>query len=210
MILEAYRDLLPRCSRVAHSVHGCLANRPGVPLLAVVPRKPERFDEVARLIAGAGFACIRRSACPDGLASPPYADSAVVLGDTMGELRKFYSLADVVFVGRSLVPLGGSDPMEVAALGKPIVVGPHMENFESPVNSLRDADAIRVVETAPALSSLVSELLADAEERKRLGAAARDVVLRSQGATQRTVDRLVRLLAEAGRRADGTMGKRSL
>ena len=122
----------------------------------------------------------------------------MILGDTMGELRKFYSLADVVFVGRSLVPLGGSDPMEVAALGKPIVAGPHMENFESPVSLLSAADAIRIVQTAADLPSVIGELLADSFARARLGAEAREVVLRNQGATQHTADRLVRLMSVVG------------
>ena len=173
------------------------------PVLILVPRKPERFDEVARLIANVGFTCVRRSLRPDGTRLATYSEGSVVLGDTMGELRKFYSLADVVFVGRSLVRLGGSDPMEVAALGKPIVTGPHMENFESPVSLLRGADAIRVVETADDLPSVIGELLADSSTRARLGAAAREVVLRNQGATQRTADRLVRLIGETGRMRRG-------
>jgi len=175
-----------------------------IPILVLVPRKPERFDEVARLVADAGFTCVRRSQRPDGTrVATDSAGGGVVLGDTMGELRKFYSLADVVFVGRSLVPLGGSDPMEVAALGKPIVTGPHMENFESAVNSLRSADAIRVVQTADELSAVIGELLADSSTRARLGAAAREVVLRNQGATQRTADRLVRLIGETRRKPCG-------
>jgi len=182
---------------------GPVACAPGsdckVPVLVLVPRKPERFEEVARSIADAGFVCIRRSQRPDGTRVATDSGGSVVLGDTMGELRKFYSLADVVFVGRSLVPLGGSDPMEVAALGKPIVVGPHMENFESAVSLLRSADAIRVVETADDLPSVIGELLADSSARARLGAAAREVVLRNQGATQRTADRLVRLMPFVGR-----------
>jgi 3-deoxy-D-manno-octulosonic-acid transferase len=169
------------------------------PVLILVPRKPERFDEVARLIANAGFTCVRRSLRPDGTRLATYSEDSVVLGDTMGELRKFYSLADVVFVGRSLVPLGGSDPMEVAALAKPIIVGQHFDNFESAVNSLRSAEAIRVLDTADDLPSVIGELLSDSTARARLGAAAREVVLRNQGATRRTADRLVRLMPVAGR-----------
>jgi 3-deoxy-D-manno-octulosonic-acid transferase len=203
IILNAYRDVLSQCNRVAHDVHGRSINEPGAPRLVIVPRKPERFNEVGRLIEAAGFACVRRSLRPDDLAGGPCTDSAVILGDTMGELRKFYSLADVVFVGRSLVSMGGSDPMEVAALGKPIVVGPHMENFESPVSVLRDAGAIRMVQSADTLASVIGELLGDATTRKRMGAAARAVVLEHQGATQRTVDQLVRLMAGAGPSAHG-------
>lgn len=205
-ILNAYRDLLSRCNRVAQNVHGSPANEPGVPRLVIVPRKPERFGEVARLVEDAGFPCVRRSLRPDGVEGAACADSAIILGDTMGELRKFYTLADVVFVGRSLVPMGGSDPMEVAALGKPIVIGPHMENFESPANVLREAGAICIAPTGGALARVVGELLGDAPKRERMAAAARRVVLEHQGATRRTVDQLVRLMAEAGQSTSGHTG----
>lgn len=165
------------------------------PVLVLVPRKPERFEEVARLIMAGGFDCVRRCQRPDG--TRVAADSAglrVVLGDTMGELRKFYSLADVVFIGRSLVALGGSDPMEVAALGKPIVTGPHMENFESPVSLLREAGALRVVESAHELAAVIGDLLADTSMREQMGAAAKESVLRNQGATKRTAEQLVGLI----------------
>ena len=117
-----------------------------------------------------------------------------MLGDTMGELRKFYSLADVVFVGRSLVAMGGSDPMEVAALEKPMIVGPYMDNFRLPVEALREADAIRVVDSAKSLASQVTAILEDPSLAAGLGSRARDVVIRNQGATERTADGIVRLL----------------
>lgn len=174
------------------------------PALVIVPRKPERFDEVAAKMETAGFVCVRRSRRPDGFGGAsteqPSGREAVFLGDTIGELRKFYSLADVVFVGRSLVPMGGSDPIEVAALGKPIVAGPHMENFEAAVADLKAAGALRTATTDGELASVVTELLSDAARRNKMGERARDVVLRNQGATQRTVSRLVDLFHEARRR----------
>ena len=221
MLLDAYRTIVRVCANqsrererpdddgvaAAPRSDRPIASGPGsdtrTPVLVLVPRKPERFEEVARFIADAGFAYVRRSVRPDGTRVATGSGGSVVLGDTMGELRKFYALADVVFVGRSLVPLGGSDPMEVAALGKPIVTGPHMENFESPVGLLRNADAIRIVETADDLSSVIGELLSDSSARARLGAAAREVVLRNQGATKRTTDRLVRLINETGSMSRG-------
>ena len=121
-------------------------------------------------------------------------ENGVVLGDTMGELRRFYALADVVFVGRTLVPMGGSDPMEVAALGKAMVVGPHTDNFQMPIDALRRADAVRVIESADALPALVRELLNDVALRRSLADRARKVVLENQGATARTVDRLIDIL----------------
>ncbi len=112
----------------------------------------------------------------------------------MGELRKFYSLAAVVFVGRTLVPLGGSDPMEVAALGRPIVVGPHTDNFQLPVEALRDADAIRTVDSGDTLAHVIAAVLRDKAPAEALGSRARQVVINNQGATQRTADAIVRVL----------------
>ena len=182
ILLKAYRRLLADRSQEPRT------------LLVLVPRKPERFEEVASLIQQAGFTCVRRSQRPDGVAGDPCEDTAVVLGDTMGELRKFYALANVVFVGRTLVPLGGSDPMEVAALGKPIVVGPHTENFSLPVRALREANAIRVLESADSLVETIRSILDDPSLAQSLGSRARETVIRNRGATGRTADRLVRLL----------------
>jgi len=173
--------------------------------LAIVPRKPERFDEVAAMIEQAGYMCIRRSRCPDGtradMGGPsepgptPPAEAAkagrrVFLGDTMGELRKFYALADVVFVGRSLVPMGGSDVMEASALAKPLLVGPYTENFRDAVDRLRAADAVVTVRDAHTLAEAIARILHDTALASRLGTAARTVVRANQGATCRTVARL--------------------
>ncbi len=200
LILGAYGQLVRDWPAPAKRVHAGSARESdtGPPILVLVPRKPERFDEVARLIERAGFACLRRSNHRDGTVRENRPESAVVLGDTMGELRKFYSLADVVFVGRTLVPMGGSDPMEVAALGKPIVVGPYTDNFQLPVTALAQEDAIRTVQTVQALPNLVGDILGNAPLAKELGAHAREVVIRNQGATDRTAERIVRLLESTG------------
>ena len=197
MILDAYRRLLRMSNGERRIANGKpqhdIRHSTFYMLLAIIPRKPERFEEVARVIDRAGFTCIRRSDHHDGTEwqSQDALDSAtpvVLLGDTMGELRKFYSLANVVFVGRSLVPLGGSDPMEVAALGKPIIVGPHTDNFRLPVEALHAADAIRIIESAEMLSAVVRAILSDGPLAERLGACARRVVIENQGATCRTAD----------------------
>lgn len=215
--LEAYRRLL-----VPH---------PGVQLV-LVPRKPERFDEVAEMIERVGFACVRRShgadargaeavaaGAPAGrfagdappadtahstAAGPPVECVRVFLGDTMGELRRFYALADVVFVGRSLVNMGGSDMMEVAALARPMVVGPHNENFPDIVRRLEAGGGIRIVSddlssprVAESLAEAVGTLLEDRQTAEKLGNAARQVVLDNRGATQRTLAALQRLLPKA-------------
>lgn len=207
-LLDAYRRLL--------SAH------PGVQF-AIIPRHPERFDAVARLIESAGFPCLRRSTHPDlhgqdarqeqrrrrqragaarGTMSAPSASGDppyIILGDTMGELRKFYALATVVFVGRTLVPLGGSDVMEIAGLAKPIVFGPHTENFADVVDALLAAGAAVRIQDVETLVATLSALLSDADRRAGLGRAARQVVLENVGATRRTVDLLCTSL---GLRAD--------
>ena len=104
--------------------------------LAIVPRKPERFDEVAELIKTFGFSLSRYSNIKAGQPAQPTAADTVILGDTMGDLRKFYCLADLVFVGRTLVPMGGSDMLESAALGKCTIFGPHTFNFKQTVKAL--------------------------------------------------------------------------
>lgn len=171
--------------------------------LVLVPRKPERFEEVARLIQQSGFACRRRSACPDSDVQPARAPTkpdgidAVMLGDTMGELRKFYALATIVFVGRTLVPMGGSDPMEAAALGKCVVVGPHFDNFAAPVVSLQAGDAIQVVENAVRLEMVIKEMLAESATMAAIGERARRVVIFRRGATDATVQQLLSILPES-------------
>jgi len=194
MLLDAYRKLTRSDATAVRASQegGANSSDTSPPILVIVPRKPERFDEVARLIERAGYVCVRRSDHTDASEPPrPTTEKPVViLGDTMGELRKFYSLATVVFVGRTLVPMGGSDPMEVAALSKPMIVGPHTDNFRLPVAALRDADAIETVETADELAGVVARLIRDGDAAQRMGTRAREVVLRHQGATRQTVDAL--------------------
>ncbi len=190
IILQAYRDVLDACASAppASAFHDARAVQ-----LIIVPRKPERFDEVARLITREGFRCIRRGEHNEHHPAQRVSAPTVFLGDSMGELRKFYALADVVFVGRSLVPMGGSDPMEVAALGRPILVGPHMENFAAPTEALTDADAVEVVSDAATLTNAVMRLAADTTTAQRRGAAGRATVIAHQGATKKTVDMLSKL-----------------
>lgn len=161
--------------------------------LAIIPRKPERFDDVARLIAQCGFTCLRRSGKPPLVPPEVAAPRAVFLGDTTGELRKFYALATINFVGRSLVPMGGSDMIEAAALGKPLLIGPHTDNFAEAVAVLKAAGACEIVADAGELASACRNLICDAERGKAMGAAAREVVLGGRGATQKTVEAILRI-----------------
>jgi 3-deoxy-D-manno-octulosonic-acid transferase len=154
--------------------------------LAIVPRKPDRFDEVAALIGRTGYACVRRSQTKEG--PPPTDAKAIILGDTMGELRNFYQNADVVFVGRTVVNLGekqhGSDMIEPCALGKPTIVGSYTQNFAEPMNALRLADGIVEIKTSSELTDAVANLLRTPGD---VGLRARQVVQRQRGATERTL-----------------------
>ncbi len=152
--------------------------------LAIVPRKPERFDDVARLIAAAGVRVIRRSDRPDDGAGSPD-PQAVILGDTMGELRKFYALASAVFVGRSLVEMGGSDMIEAAALGKATAFGPHTFNFPQ-ADDLGAHGCARVADIAE-LAAQLDAWLGDSAAAEAAGKAAQDYVRSQQGATRRNV-----------------------
>jgi len=135
----------------------------------------------------------RFTAAPAGSAA-----ASVILGDTMGELRKFYSLADVIFVGRSLVDLGqqqhGSDMIEAAALGKPVVVGPWTGNFADAMAAFRAADAIVEVSSADDLGTQVSRLLSDHALAEELGRRAVQVVTRCKGATERHLNEILTAL----------------
>ncbi len=162
--------------------------------LALIPRKPERFDEVAELIVRRGYACLRRSTgqpmLPAGISEP----GPVFLGDTLGELRKFYALATIVFVGRSLVPLGGSDVMEVAGLAKAALVGPHTENFTDAVDLLLAEGGCRRITGPEHLAPVVADLLRHPARREKMGQAARAAVVSRRGATARTVKEILDLI----------------
>jgi 3-deoxy-D-manno-octulosonic-acid transferase len=167
--------------------------------LAVVPRKPERFDEVAQLIEQRGFPLLRYSRAKGTRGAAASDDTAVILGDTMGDLRKFYSLATVVFVGRSLVPMGGSDMMEAAALGKCTIFGPHAFNFRQTVEALLAEKAAIEVADADDLYVVLTKCLTDSKYAQSIAQRGRQVIQNNQGATARTIDHITRLLGRFGK-----------
>lgn len=179
MLLDGYAALLTRF--------------PGLQL-ALVPRDVKRFDEVAALIVARGFACLRRSTgrpiVPPGVVEP----LPVFLGDSIGELRKFYGLASVVVIGRTFVPLGGSDMMEVAGLARAMVFGPHAENFAEVAALLLAADGAVQASSPAEATEQVAALLADPQRRATLGRNAQAVIAARRGATARTVERLLQFL----------------
>ena len=136
------------------------------------------------------------SGAPDGSSLA----GGVLLLDSIGELAGLYELADLAFIGGSLVPKGGHNVLEPAHFGVPILVGPHTENFRDIVEVFRRADALRVV-TPQTLTPTILALLDNAVERETLGRNAREVMRSQQGATRRTADELLTLLAGRTRQA---------
>jgi 3-deoxy-D-manno-octulosonic-acid transferase len=165
----------------------------GVQLL-LVPRKPERFEEVARLAPD----MVRRTAVMEGGAP----SVELFLLDTMGELTKAYALADVVVVGRSFAPLGGSDPIEPVALGKPTIMGPRHENFREVVAALAEGGGIRITDRP---MEVVRDLLEDPEKGRAMAEAGREVIRLRKGATVRHVRLIHEVLEEAGKAKGGAL-----
>ena len=161
--------------------------------LAIVPRKPERFDEVAALIDAANFGFVRYSALKEN-DSETTGKPTVILGDTMGDLKKFYAVATVVFVGRSMVPMGGSDMMEPTALGKCTLFGPHTFNFKQTVDVLlKGRGAIQVIDETD-LYDKTLQCFINPDFAKRTAANGQTVIRQNQGATQKTIEAILQLL----------------
>ena len=162
----------------------------GTALLIVAPRKPERFDEVERLVQQRGWRVVRRTDL--GVDTEPRVD--VVVLDTIGELAQLYQLATAVFVGGSLVDAGGHNILEPAVFGKPIVFGPHMHNFTEIARTFVENRGAVQVHSATELETVLIELLSDPVRRASLGAAARALVEANRGARQRTLSVISQLL----------------
>jgi 3-deoxy-D-manno-octulosonic-acid transferase len=174
---------------VLRAFHGVRERFPETALV-IVPRHPERFAEVPALVEAAGFRCVRRTQIEPG-GWPP---GAVLLLDTLGELTQVYPHASVVFVGGSLVPTGGHNVLEPAVAGRPVVVGPHMENFQEIADAFRAQGALLQVASPEELGRVTADLLADPARRQELGERARGLVMASRGAVQATVDALAPLV----------------
>ena len=174
--------------------------RGGLPpgtLTVIVPRHPQRFDRVADLLRERGIAFVRRSA-----GTPVPADVGVVLGDSMGEMMAYYAAADVVFVGGSLLPLGGQNLIEPIAVGRPTLVGPHMFNFAMATAAALDAGVAIGVADADALIAEAGRLLADGARRVAIGEAALAFHAAHRGAADR-------LMAWLEPRIDAALARRA-
>jgi 3-deoxy-D-manno-octulosonic-acid transferase len=163
-------------------------------VMILAPRHPERFEKVASLISSEGFALQRRSQW-----SPPQPiRSGIFLLDSVGELAAVYELADIAFVGGSLVPTGGHNILEPAQYGAAILVGPHTFNFREIVSlfeqgSAEEGGAVKIV-TAETLGPEFLWLLGHPEERQRMGRLAKELFVNHAGATRRTMEALAPLL----------------
>jgi len=174
IILAAHRQLLSKSPDV---------------LLLLVPRHPERFDSVYELCINQGLTTRRRST-----GESVQAGDQVLLGDTMGELLFLYALADIAFVGGSLVANGGHNLLEPAALGKPVLSGPHLFNFLEIAAQLREAGALGEVDNQAQLADKVAQLLSEPGEVQRMSQAGLAVLKANQGALERLLEGLHRLM----------------
>jgi 3-deoxy-D-manno-octulosonic-acid transferase len=179
-VLEAHQKV-----RAAH---------PGA-LLVLAPRHPPRFAEVAQALARAGISFARRSQVAERAVDE---DCQVLLLDSLGELLDFYAAADVAFVGGSLVPVGGHNLLEPAALGVPILTGPNNFNSEEIARLLIARGAAEVVHNAAELGARVTALLADAGARERMGAQGRASVDGNRGALTKLLALIEPLLEAPG------------
>jgi 3-deoxy-D-manno-octulosonic-acid transferase len=161
-------------------------------LLILAPRHPERFAQVADLIQLKGFSLVRYSS-----GEAVTATTDVFLLDTLGQLATYYAAADVAFVGGSLLNLGLHNPIEPAALAKPVLFGPHRFNFKVISAEMIEAGAAQEVLSADQLAQAVLRLFDNADERKQIGEAGQQLVAKSRGATQRVLELLKPTFASA-------------
>lgn len=159
-----------------------LATAPTEALLVIVPRHPQRFDEVAQLLHARGLEFCRRSA-----GARPDAGTRVWLGDSMGEMFAWYASADVALIGGSWLPFGGQNLIESCAVGTPVIVGPHTFNFEQVARQAVEAGAARRAQNAAEGMRMACALLADPAAREAMAARGREFAIAHKGATARTV-----------------------
>jgi 3-deoxy-D-manno-octulosonic-acid transferase len=173
--------LLPEIERLA-AAH---------PVFTVIaPRKPERFDTVASLLAGSKLRSVRRSELPE----PEEGETDVLLLDVFGELPKIYRYATAAFVGGTLVPIGGHNPIEPAAAGVPVCFGPSMTNFREIAEIFLLRGAALQVDDAAGVADFAARMFSDPAAQHRFGERARETVLQNRGASARSAERIVELL----------------
>lgn len=163
-------------------------------LTVIVPRHPQRFDEVATLLSKHNIPFCRRSEFSMGTVAGDIPNCSVILGDSMGEMFTYYAACDVAFIGGSLLPLGGQNLIEACAMGKPVLIGPHTFNFSDATDFAVQAGAAVRVNSPQALAEQLTRLMNDAEARKAMGDAALAFSKSASGATQRLMDLIANYL----------------
>ena len=173
----------------------------GNALLILAARHPERFGEVEKLCQREGLSTARRSDLP--IDTEPKVDAVIL--DTIGELAQLYQIATAVFVGGSLVPTGGHNILEPAVHGRPIIFGPHMDNFAEIARVFLAQDAAIQVRTPRELEDVVVSLIGDPVRRAKLGAAARALVDANRGAKDKTLNALTDVFPPRDRNRPGVV-----
>jgi 3-deoxy-D-manno-octulosonic-acid transferase len=166
-------------------------------LTVIVPRHPQRFNEVANLLKKEGIAFCRRSEFSHGTVAGEIPASSVILGDSMGEMFTYYAACDLAFIGGSLLPYGGQNLIEACAMGKPVLIGPHTYNFEAAAQQAIAKCAAWRVEDSAALAAALRELFDHPQKLASMGQAGIDSSSSASGATQRIAGLVGRYLPAA-------------
>ena len=174
------------------AAHALLQERFPDLLLVLVPRHPERFREVGKLVEQQEFQCVHRTA-----EEATDESTDVFLVDTMGELPLFYAASDVAFVGGSLVPVGGHNLLEPAALGLPVISGPHVFNAQEIADMFIERGASRVVHDFNELAASVGDLISDPDAATRIGEKGREIVLKNRGSLSKLLGLLEPLIGNS-------------
>lgn len=161
-------------------------------LVVIVPRHPQRFDEVAALIESHGFKMQRRS-----INESVAADTKVVLGDSMGEMFAYYAACDIAFIGGSLLPFGAQNLIEASAVGKPVLIGPHTYNFAQASEQAVTRGAAMQVKDTDELVHQLNLLMCDPAQRKRMGEQGERFVSDNRGATETAFNHIALALSDA-------------
>lgn len=163
-------------------------------LLLLVPRHPQRFNEVAQMVEERGIPMVRRSTLDDGFLTGIPTETRILLGDSMGEMFMYYAACDLTFIGGSLEKLGGQNLIEPCAVGKPVLIGPHTFNFEAITEDAIKAGAAIRIQSAKELMEQANRLLSNPDLRHNMGQVARQFAEHQHGATERTIQLLAPLV----------------
>ena len=163
--------------------------------MIIIPRHPERFQEVWDLMETAGFRHSRRTLLEKEAAASGFVCPELILGDSMNELYLYFGMADLVLMGGSLVDIGGHNPLEPASLGCPVVTAPFIRNFRKIYQEMAARGASRVIPAA-SLPDDLKELLGNPGELQKLGSAGKSFIDANRGALRKTLEEITRVLDE--------------